>query len=329
MQAFRISAAGIMELIKIDRSPTENEIKVKLTKAAITSTDIAIFQGKGSKFPIIPVGLSVGLVSEAAKESGFRMGERVVISPYVMPENADSEDDIECMGCDIDGNLGDYTIVPKDNVYLLPEGVTEDDAVFIDYIAMAEKVLEKLAVDKKHYVAILGANTFGIILGQLCMYYQAIPIIIDGNAHKIQIAKNCGIYYTVNSEKEDVIQSVISITGGNYADCSVFECKEGNSPANLFTLTKSGGRIGIVSANDYVLTRCTFDIKAICKKQLSLIGINNGYKKISSAINLLANKAIKLQDLVEVRGAFIDAPTLFKDAVENNNKVIKSIIVFN
>lgn len=328
MQVYKIVAPSQMELVKMDRAAKENEIKVKLKKAVITSTDIAIYQGKGGKFPIVPIGLAVGLVSEASKDSGFRMGERVVISPYVMPENAVLEEEIEFMGCDVDGNLGDYSVVPKDNVFILPEGIPDEEAVFIDYIAMAEKALEKLGVDKKNYVAILGSNTFGIILAQLCMYYQAIPIIIDNNAHKIQIAQNCGIYYTVNSDKEDVIQSVNAITGGNFADCSVFECKEGNSPVNIIPVTKSGGKVGIVSANDYLVTRSTFDVKSICKKQLSLIGINNGYRKIASAINLLVNKAIKFDGFIESRGEFADIPELFKDALENNNKIIKTLISF-
>lgn len=325
MNAWVLTGPNTFEFKNIDREMKPNEVKVKIKKAAITSNDIYLYNGKGGNYPLIPIRLAVGLISENNGNSGFKMGERVVISPYILQEDK-NEDNFKVLGYDVDGLLSDYAIVPNDNVHLLPEGVSDSDAVFTEYIALAMSVISRLHINKMKYVVIIGSNTFGIITAQLCIYYQAIPIIVDNSAEKLALAKKSGVYYTVNSAKEDAVQAVTSITGGNMADYTIYECREGRAYNNIYNYTKNGGFIGIVSTNEMISSKFNIDLKLIFKKRLTLVGINNGIKDISSAINIIANKVLILDKLIDLEGDYENVPELFKLSSDLTESVVKSVV---
>jgi threonine dehydrogenase-like Zn-dependent dehydrogenase len=325
MNAWVLTGPSTFELKTIDREMKPEEVKIKIKKAAITGSDIYLYNGKGGSYPIIPIRLAVGLISETNNNNSFKMGERVVISPYINSKD-ENEDNIKVLGYDVDGLLSDYAIVPVDNVHLLPEGVSDGDAIFTEYIALAMNVISRLHINKMKYVVILGSNAFGIIMAQLCIYYQAIPIVIDNNAEKLALASKSGIYYTINSNKEDVLQSVTSITGGNMADYTIYECREGRAFNNIYNFTKNGGYIGIVSTNDMISSKFNIDLKLIFKKQLTLVGINNGSKEISSAINIIANKVLVLDKLIDLEGDYENVPELFKLSSDLTESVVKSVV---
>lgn len=327
MRVWRITGKDAIECVAVDRTIKEDEVKFKLTKAAISNSDIAIFNGLSNIYPIVPVGISVGLVSEAPEGCGLRIGERVIASPYVADEK--DEDIIRVMGSDIDGVLGDYAIVPLKNIHLIPEGVTDKEAIFTDHISTALSIINELDIDKLQYVVILGCNCLGIILAELCIYYQAVPIIVDKIPEKLNLARECGVYYTINPAEDDVMQTINSITGGRMADVTIYSVSDSCSIANIYNYTRNKGKLGIVCKNKLNSNKITLDIKGIYKKELTVVGVNNGHKYITSAINLLANKQLKLSNLIEKEGKFSDMPDVFIEAVKSQEIVLKTIINFD
>ena len=55
--------------------------------------------------------------------------------------------------------------------------------------------------DKGEYVSIIGTNNCSLILAQLLMYYQAVPIVMGVDESEIAAAKadKCSIVFTVHS----------------------------------------------------------------------------------------------------------------------------------
>lgn len=325
MKIWKITAPNTFELESLLTVPDDNSVKVKITKAAISSPDLAIFQGKAEvNYPIVPCRIAAGLVSEAPAESGLKKGERVLLSPYIKPSDKKT-DDIKYMGMHANGYLGNYAVVPTENVFSLPEGITDEQAVFAEYIAMANRAISELSIDNLEYLAILGANSFGLILGQLASYYHIIPIIIDKNEEKLALASAYGISYCINSEKQDPQQKVLEITGGKMADCTIFEGRSGQIPQLAFNLTAQGGRVGIIGYNN-TINKLSADIRTILYRQLSVVGISNGYNNFNAAINLLANEVVTIEGIVNQTGSFDNVPEFFTKAVEESDKNLKLLI---
>lgn len=329
MREWQIITKEKMQIIKRPQEqPNENEIKVKVTKASITSTDIALYLNKTDKsYPIVPSRIAAGLISEASLESGYKKGQRVLLCPYSLQKNQQnlSEQPLNIMGLDSNGFLADFVIVPESNVSLLPEGVSDEDALFTEYIAMGSKTLSTLGIGKQNYVAIFGANVLSNIIAQLAIYYKAIPIMIAKDENKLKIAENSGIYYTINSNKENVKNKVKEITGGKFADSTVFACRASQDPPTAFDITAYGGNIGIIGYNKYI-NKLSADLRPILIKKLSIYGINNGYGSMDTAMNLLANKAIKVNHLINKTIDFEHAEEIFHKLSKEQNKYLKVVV---
>ncbi|NCA66996.1 MAG: hypothetical protein EOM87_02915 [Clostridia bacterium] len=325
MKIWKITAPNTFVMEDIQLSSNENSVKVKITKAAISSSDLAIFLGKAEvNYPIVPCRIAAGLVSEAPAGSGLKKGERVLLSPYISPEGKNTND-IKYMGMHSNGYLSNYAIVPIENVFQLPEGINDEQAVFAEYIAMGNNAITQLEIESQEYLAIVGANPLGLMLGQLASYYHIIPIIIDKNEDKLALAGSFGISYCINSEKQDPQQKVLEITGGKMADCTIFEGRSGQLPQLAFNLTAQGGRVGIIGYNNSI-NKLNADIRTILYRQLKVIGINNGYKDFRAAINLLANEVVTIDGIVSGTGEFDTVPEFFKKAVEEGDKNLKLLI---
>lgn len=268
----------------------ESTVKVKITRALITETDLALYAGKDQdKLPVVPCRIATGLVSEASDTSVFHKGERVLLSPYL----ADKVHGFTC-----NGFLRDYAIVPEEYLISLPEGISDDESVLADYVALATECLNVVDIKKHEYIVILGTGTFSLILAQLAAYYRSIPILVGKNEEHLEFAENMGISYRINSDKQDVQQRIMEITSGLMANCTVFECVQGINPQYALTLTAEGGNVCVAGFSAYT-NKLSVDMRSILNKGLRVIGVTSGKENLMSAINLLANKVVDVNGLVQ------------------------------
>ena len=296
MQIWKIASAKKLEEEKYEaRNLNENEIKIKFTGAFLSEYDKYSYNGFAPEYPIRPVSLAVGRVSEAPQDSSYKIGERVVVSPYVYDKE---NDDLQIMGKTTDGFLGDFAYVPINNVDVIPEGVTDKDALFIDHVSTALNIWEKLNVSKADFVVIMGADALSIILAQLCIYYQAIPIIVSDNEEKLEVARSAGVYYTINLKEEDPKMLINSYTGGAKAKGSVYIANEGQPLSQIFDYTAYRGSIAFVSTNSLLQLKSMIATKNIINGEFDIKVIKNGYDNYTAAMNLLAIKEIKLDNLI-------------------------------
>jgi threonine dehydrogenase-like Zn-dependent dehydrogenase len=327
MKGWQITSKGEFGLVEKESSVLlDGHVKVRVTKAAITPTDGALYLGQG-EYPIIPVRAAMGVISESISDE-FKKGEKVIISPYINKSKSAQAhfhieqekevlfSDVDIMGVTTDGFLRDFVVLPKENIIPMPDGIEDIEAVFVEHIAVALKVLDVLGVKKNEYVAILGGNSLCNIFAQLVMYYHGIPIIIDNDKELLNICRSNGIYYTVNPTETDCINRVLEITGGKMAEHVVFESRARLPFHSALSLAKKKGRVALMGFNVFV-DKIDLNITPILKKQLTLTGINNGYNEIASAVNILANKILKLNPLISHRTSFDGAPEIIKDLALN------------
>ncbi len=83
-------------------------------------------------------------------------------------------------------------------MYSIPDRLKDEEAVFTEHTAMAINVISKLKIDKGEHLVIVGATSIGIILAQVAMYHQAVPIVVDMRDELLESARRAGVYYTIN-----------------------------------------------------------------------------------------------------------------------------------
>ena len=278
-----------------------DSVKVRITRALITEDDIALMCGEDKSLPrpIIPGRMAVGQVSELGQSSSYlEKGMRVFLSPvsecekcyHCTNDNPESCYNFNVAGKIVNGFLKDFAVLKSSSIYSLPASVKDEDAIYIEYIALALSVIDKLKIEKGEHVAVIGANVFGSILCQLLIYYQAVPILLDDDENKLRLAQKSGIYYTVlaNTKAE---KEVCSLTGGRMASKVVYVTRSGINTELAFKL---GAPFSTVAYAGFTYPNLKTPLAIAMSKQLSSVSVTNGYGNYLTAINLLANKAIDL-----------------------------------
>ena len=275
-----------------DLKRTENTVKVKITKALLSEADVAVYSGAVKvRSPFIPGRFAIGQVTEAEQDSFIRKGERVYLAGITEDECA--PDGLKIAGETADGFYRDFVLAGVDDVYPLPASVSDEAAFLIDAIALAEHVVDEMHVDIGQHILVIGGGLYGNILCQILIYHRAVPILADNNPERLARAKRSGIYYTFPND--DTLKSkVLEVTGGKLADGAVYLASANRSePSVMFPLVKRDAYVAFCSLTQKPLH---VNLENAIKNNVTVKGISENRAFVSTAINLLANKAVNFSE---------------------------------
>ena len=296
---------------------TENEnsgcAKVKIIRSSIDNSDIFAYTRKKA-VSIVPSSSAAGLISECPTGE-FKSGQRVFLSCSGKSGSDGSSG----------GYLRDYANVSTDYIYELPDVIADNDIVFIDSIAKACNLIDKLEIKPAQTVIINGVSVINLIIAQLLRYHQALPIMIDSDDEKLGLAQDLGVDFIINSSQENVPYMVKSFTSGKMASALVVDLDILSDMDELPYCLAMGGKIALINANS-ALKCYKIDFINILNKELSIFGIKDGDGKVSMAINLLAMEKVKVSPLIGDVVGFSEVPQLmekFKDGITFKMNIVK------
>lgn len=291
----KLSATTTTEnLVKVD------DIKVKTTKCFITLNDLYSYSGEIKKdYPFTPCNTAVGQVVETLKDSIYiSKGSKVFLSPS-FAKNAQT------------GYLRDFVVLPEHEVFVLPENVDENEAIYLNHISLALSVIDKLKIEKGNHVAILGGSFLGNIIAQLLMYYQSVPILIDNDNENLEIAHKTNVYYTLKNNK-NLENEILGITGGRKCSKIIYV---NDSTISIDTVDKISANNADVCVTGISINKSRLSCNFAYDKELNFTFIKDGSQNIVASINLLAQKAITLDYFDLPLYKFEYAPKHFENAL--------------
>lgn len=299
-----------------DLKLTDDKVKVKVTKALVTESDVAVYSGAIKvTAPFIPGRFAIGQITEAGEDSFVKKGERVYLAGVTEDECA--PDGLRIAGETVDGFYRDFVLAGIDDVYPLPSSVTDEAAFLIDAIALAEHVVDELHIGVGQHVLVLGGGLYGNILCQILIYHRAVPILADNNAERLSRAKKSGIYYTFPND-DTLKDNVLAVTGGKLADAAVYLAFANRcEPSVLFPLVKRGAYVSFCSLTGKSLP---VNLEYALKNNVTIKGITESREFVSTAINLLANKAVNFSEFTFKSSREDDLPKI----LENYSQIYSS-----
>jgi len=178
--------------------PLPSRALVKVHLAGICSTDLQIFNGYMG-FKGVPGHECVGSVSEGPSEL---IGKRVV-----------GEINFGCGKCDAcrrdlsrhcpnrsvmgimnaDGAFAEYVSVPVTNLHLVPENISDEEAVFTEPLAAAFEILTQIQLNPGDDVLILGDGKLGNLCAQALRLSGAKITALGKHADKLALIKKAGV----------------------------------------------------------------------------------------------------------------------------------------
>lgn len=281
-----------------DALPRE-QVKVKIFNVLLNSFDKHVYEGKiKATYPVVPGRFAVGKISALPEdyEGLLEKGKRVFINPNSkdLAFRGDStplqgRDPQKKAGVTGDGFLMRYAHVPAENLYTLPDSVSNESALYIYLIAIAESALDKIGEIKGKFIAVVGATALGIILCKLLSYYQAIPILIDSRTARLDFARRNGVSYAFLSD-DNLDANVNRITGAAFADGAIY-VSSGSSIVSsvIFRVTAPNTNVVFCRTSSAALQ---VNLEPALDKQLHILGVSDATENIATAINMLATKAV-------------------------------------
>jgi alcohol dehydrogenase len=260
-----------------------NDALVRITTTTICGTDIHILKGeypvaKGLTIGHEPVGLIEKLGSAV---TGYQEGQRVIagaicpnFNSYAAQDNLASQDGsylIDSGRCGshgykatagwrfgnlIDGTQAEYVLVPdaQGNLAPIPDGLSDEQVLMCpDIMSTGFRGAENANIRIGDVVAVFAQGPIGLCATAGARLLGASTIIaIDGNAHRLGIAKAMGADITLNIHDYDVVEEVMKLTGGRGVDASIEALGTQGTFESALRVLKPGGTLsslGVYSAD--------------------------------------------------------------------------------
>ena len=335
MRAYKLTEPQKIEKIEWnDPSSKEGLANIRLTKSMITLGDIVSFNGSDDFSEIIPGSFGVGVVSEIPENLyDIKRGDRVYVAPAVScgecynctNGNSNKCSDFEVAGNNADGFLRDFYATELSNVYKLPQAVTDDVALYIEYVAKSVSIIDAMNLRKGDHVAVIGAGNLGNILSQIMIYYQCVPVLIDNDKTQLDNAGKSGIYYRVSSD-DNPTKYINNVTAGRFCKGVVYITESYVNPKVAFSLASFGAPVVVTGTTS---RSPKIDLTVACEKQLTVMCITSGYGNTASAINLINNNAVDFSNLPVNKISFNEVPSVFakgNKCYENKETFVNAIV---
>lgn len=237
-----------------------NDVLVKIHKTAICGTDLHIYNWDAWAQKTIPVPMHVGheFVGEIIKlgpdVQDFSVGDIVSGEGHLVCGNCRS-----CragnrhlcihtkgIGVNIPGCFAEYLSIPAYNVFLIPKGISKDEAAILDPLGNAVHTTLSFDIVGED-VLITGAGPIGIMAAAIAKHIGARHVVItDINEDRIDLAKQMGIKSAINVKKtqlKDVIKN-LGMTEG--FDVSLEMSGNPTALNDIINHTNHGGKIALL-----------------------------------------------------------------------------------
>jgi len=300
--------------------PGDDEALIKVRLAGICNTDLEIIKGYMGFRGVIGHEF-VGVVEKIQGDQQRFIGKRVVgdincgcgMCQYCavgMKSHCPSRTTLGISGKD--GALAQYTILPVDNLFVVPENVKDEEAVFAEPLAAAYEILEQIHVRPTEKVLVLGDGKLGLLVSLVLNHAQIQVVLAGKHENKLAIAKDQGISTRTLEAlaKEKTFDTVVDATGSPYGLESALQFVKPRGKIVLKTTAAEG---------------ITINLAPVVIDEVKIIGSRCG--PFEPALAILAEKRIRVGPIISGIYSFSHAEEAFAKAQEKDS--LKVLIDFS
>jgi L-iditol 2-dehydrogenase len=182
----------------------------------------------------------------------------------------------------------------------VPEGVTPEEAAFVEPVNTCLKAVQKAGVEKGQTVLVVGQGPIGIILMQLARWSGAEVLVSDMLPDRLEMGLRLGAQVAIDAAG-DVPKEVRGLTGGRGAD-RVFLAALGPAAfAQAIGAARPAGRIMVFSATSPGET-AELDLGALCTAEKEILTSYSASVDVQDlAASLVFGREIRVRELVTHR----------------------------
>ena len=337
MQTIRLEEPGRLNFTAsgLPDAPAPGDALVRVHRIGVCGTDIHAFNGKQPFFTyprILGHELGVEVVAVGEGVTNVRPGDRCSVEPYLNcgkciacrrgKPNACTA--IQVLGVHTDGGMREQFTLPARKLHPSAK-LSLDQLALVETLGIGAHAVDRARVERDEFVLVIGAGPIGLAVTQFAVEAGARVIVLDINDARLEFCRGTlGVPHTVNGAKEDVLEALKTITGGDLPT-AVFDAT--GSPRSMMTSFEypaHGGRLAFVGLFQGDVT---FNDPNFHRRELTLLASRNALPgDFTRIIGLIEAGRIDTNPWITHRASFTEAADLFPSWVKPETGVIKAMI---
>jgi L-iditol 2-dehydrogenase len=161
-------------------------------------------------------------------------------------------------------------IVSRGGVVRIPDGVSFEQASFIEPVNTCMKGVETLRLVPGETVLVIGQGPIGIILSVLARRCGARVITSDLFPQRLTIANTFGLNENIDASASDSVRSIKEMTDGRGADAVILAVAGNGLIRPAMDATRPGGRVLLFAQTQH--GEATIDPASVCVDEKGLLG---------------------------------------------------------
>jgi threonine dehydrogenase-like Zn-dependent dehydrogenase len=298
-------------------APVDGEALIRVLLAGICNTDLEIVQGYmgfqgvlGHEFVGIVESVNEG---PGATRLNSLIGKRVVGEINAACHRAD------CLYCqrgmpthcpnrttlgivNRDGAFAEYLTLPIRNLHLVPESVSDEEAVFVEPLAANFEMLEQVHVRPTDSVVVLGDGKMGQLAAQVLTLSGCEVTMVGKHEEKLVLVEKHGVHTYLLDDAER-----FALEGGRRADI-VVECT--GSAQGLELALRAVRARGVLILKSTVSGMSSLHLAPIVIDEIRVQGSRCG--PFGPALRALSRKLVNVHSLINACYALDEGPAAFK-----------------
>lgn len=308
--------------------PVEGEVLIRVLLVGICNTDLEIIQGYQG-FKGVLGHEFVGVVEEvygvqAQERYPHLLGKRVVGEinaachradcPYCsrnMPTHCPKRTTLGILKRD--GAFADYVMLPVENLHLVPDNVSDEEAVFVEPLAANFEMLEQVHLKPTDRVLVLGDGKIGQLAAQVLAMSGCDLTMIGKHREKLALVEQRGIPTRSLNDIENLSK------GGARADVVVEGTGSAIGLELALRLVRPRGTIILKST---VADKSTLNLAPIVVDEIRIQGSRCG--PFPPALRALSRGIVDVKPLISATYSLNEGLQAFEKAKENG--VLKVLV---
>ena len=265
------------------------ELLVRVHTCGICGTDLKKISTGSHSAPRIFGHETTGIVAQVgAGVTSFQRGDRVMVFHHIpcgdcyycrhkvfaqcpVYKQVGATAGFEASG----GGFSEYVrvmewIVARNGVVRIPDGISFEQASFIEPVNTCMKGIDTLQLTPGETVLVMGQGPIGIILAVLARRRGARVVTSDLLPQRLTIARGFGLTETIDASTSDAVQAIKEITEGRGADAVILAVAGTALIRPAMDATRPGGRVLLFAQTQH--GEATIDPAAVCVDEKSLLG---------------------------------------------------------
>lgn len=312
------------------------QVLVKIKRIGVCGSDIHVYHGKHpyTKYPVTQGHEVSGRIAALGEGvDGFHVGQKVTIEPqvycgacypcthgkYNLCEN------LKVMGFQTTGTASEYFAADASKVTALPDEMGFDEGAMIEPLAVTIHAVRQAGGVEGKRICVLGCGPIGILLVQSLKACGAAAVLAtDVSDYRLQLAKQCGADYAVNTKEADFGAAMLEAFGPDKADI-IYDCAGNDITMDQAIQNARKGSVIILVAVYAGLAHC--DLAKLNDSELDLnTTMMYRHEDYVDAIRLVSEGKIQLKPLMSKHFAFQDYLAAY-EYIDSNRETTMKVLV--